>query len=48
MRTTIINAGLLLAALIAIGGAANAQDDSTATRRNTLELGVDSKRGPYA
>lgn len=48
MRTTIIHTTLLLAAFAGLSATAQAQDDSTATRRNTLELGVDAKRGPYA
>ena len=48
MRTTIIRTTLLLAAGFGLAGFAQAQDDSTSTRRNTLELGVHTKRGPYA
>lgn len=47
MRNTIGIATLTVAALLAHRSPVRAQDDSTSSRRNTLEIGVDAERGLY-
>ncbi len=48
MRNATAFATLAVASLLLHRSALRAQDDSTGTHRNRLEIGVDSERGPYA